>query len=339
MGLTKGQGTIDYYEKNLNRSVFQQELNLSFEQKLKLQATLSQAYNDPKQSSYRYDYFLDNCSSRVRDVVDNIVPNHELQAITQGKPSGATFRFHTDRCDAEAPWLYVLLKGALGHPVDQPIDRWDEMFLPEKLHDRLNEVRVTVNGYEMPLVASDEVLYKSTRPPGPDRPPIMTPWLLAVGVVFGGALAVLAGLVRRHWAARWGFVFLSVPWLMLMSLGGSLLIWAWSATDHIVCRNNENVMHVSILAWPLLVLVPMLAFGKTRRAALARRIAIAMVAISVLGLLLKGLPVFYQKNWPIIALCLPVNAAIAYAVWVMGRPVPAFQPAAISPGKPNSKEL
>ena len=44
-----------------------------------------------------------------------------------------------------------------------------------------------------------------------------------------------------------------------------------------------------------------------------------MAAISAAGLLLKALPMFFQVNWVIIALCLPVNAALAYAVWTMSR--------------------
>jgi hypothetical protein len=47
---------------------------------------------------------------------------------------------------------------------------------------------------------------------------------------------------------------------------------------------------------------------------------LAMAGISLLGLLLKALPMFYQANWNIIAMCLPANAAIAYVAWAMTCP-------------------
>ncbi|HET6249968.1 MAG TPA: DUF4105 domain-containing protein [Tepidisphaeraceae bacterium] len=323
MGISYGQPTIDDYIKRQNRSVYQEELNLTAQQKIELYDKLVGIYNDKSKRFYRYDYYNYNCSSRVRDAVDDLI-DHRLAAVTKDVPSGASFRSHTARLTASVPWMYVFVQAALGHPVDHPIDRWQEMFLPEKLHDRLKDVTVHMYGYDVPLVKSDQTLYVSTRPPEPSRPPVMTPWLLMLGVLVGAALAGLGHFARRHWAARWGFILVALPWTLLMGVGGAIILWMWLATDHIVTRYNENVMHVSILALPLIVLVPMLALGKRRGSALAQRLVFAMAGISILGMALKVTPWFYQGNWPIIALCLPVNIALAYAVWVMAQsPLPA----------------
>jgi len=208
----------------------------------------------------------------------------------------------------------------MGHPVDQPIDRWQEMFLPAKLHDRLNEVTVQVNGYPVPLVMHDVMLYKSGRPPEPVAPPRWTGRFFAVGLALAAIYGGLGILARRHLAARLGFVLLTTPWLLLMGVGGAILIYFAAATDHVVTRPNENILHVSILALPLLVLLPMSAFGSRRARRLTRYVAFTMVAISVVGVLLKATPLFYQVNWNIIAMCLPANAALAYAAWVMTCP-------------------
>jgi hypothetical protein len=318
IGLTPGQMTVDFYKNEQHRSVYQQELNLSSSQKMALKLKLDRTYFDLSQRYYRYDYYQNNCSSRVRDVVDDLV-DHRLFDATNGKPSGTTFRWHTDRLTISQPWLYVFIDAALGHPVDQPIDRWQEMFLPEKLHDRLNEVTVHLNGYDVPLVKRDEVIYTSTQYSELPRPPLMAPWLLGIGVLIGGIFAGLGHFARRHWAPRWSFILLTLPWILLMGLGGLLLCWGWLGTDHAVLRYNENVMQVSVLALPLIVMLPMLALGKRWGALATQRLMYAIAAIALLGLALKVLPWFYQVNWNIIALCLPVNLALAYAAWMMGK--------------------
>jgi hypothetical protein len=314
-----GEKTMVGYRDQLNRSVFEQELNLTSAQKLALQRKL--VLNDMDANRfYSYDYYRDNCSTRVRDAVDEIIGG-KLAAMFDGVPSGTTYRFHTRRLIAETPWLYVALQGVLGHPVDQPISQWDEMFLPMKLHDRLNEVKVVIDGKEVPLVKADNSWFVSNRPASPLRPPMTVPWFLGAGIVLAGALVALGRVARRHWAARTGLILLSVPWTALMGLGGTFIVWAWFFTDHRVAGRNENALHVSLLALPLVVLMPMLAMGRRRGAGVARWLTIAIVALSLLGTVLKVLPGFYQVNWDIIALCLPVNAAMAYVAWKLSGAV------------------
>lgn len=314
-----GEKTMLSYKVEQNRDVWEQELNLSPAQKIVLVKKLI-ALDTDENRFYRYDYYRDNCSTRVRDAVDEIIGG-KLAAMFDGVPSGTTYRFHTRRLIAETPWLYVALQGVLGHPVDQPISQWDEMFLPMKLHDRLNEVKVVIDGKEVPLVKADNSWFVSNRPASPLRPPMTVPWFLGAGIVLAGALVALGRVARRHWAARTGLILLSVPWTALMGLGGTFIVWAWFFTDHRVAGRNENALHVSLLALPLVVLMPMLAMGRRRGAGVARWLTIAIVALSLLGMVLKVLPGFYQVNWDIIALCLPMNAAMAYVAWKLSGAV------------------
>ncbi len=61
------QGFINYYQKQ-NRSVREQVLNLDQEQKARLFSFLM--WNaEPANKDYRYDFFYDNCATRIRDVL------------------------------------------------------------------------------------------------------------------------------------------------------------------------------------------------------------------------------------------------------------------------------
>jgi len=311
--------TIPRYE-DANRAVYEQRLHLTPKQKLALREELLANDTDEKRF-YLYHYYRNNCSSRVRDVIDDIT-DHRLSQITKGVATGTTYRWHTDRLIADVPWLYVALKGVLGQPVDRPIDRWDEMFLPEKLHDRLKEVTVVIDGKTVPLVDKEIVeppRDPNARPPEPEVPPVMVWRYLGVGLALAILLAGVGHFAARHWSIRSAFCLLSLAWMALMAVGGLFIAWAWLATDHDVCRPNENVLHVSVLAAPMLVFLPMLAFGSRRGLRWGRRLMAIMVAVSLFGVVVKALPMFYQANWVIVALCLPPNAAIAYTLWKMGK--------------------
>ena len=93
------------------RWVREQELNLTPAQRVEVRDFLE--WNDrPENRFYRYDYFLDNCSTRVRDVIDKVLGG-SFHTQNTGAASG-TFRFHTQRLvDNDLP-LYTGLLLALG---------------------------------------------------------------------------------------------------------------------------------------------------------------------------------------------------------------------------------
>ena len=130
---------VAQYERD-NRSVWVQELELTPSAKAQLQAFLR--WNaEPEHRFYHYDYYRDNCSTRVRDAIDRAAGG-ALRAQTADLPSGATYRFHTQRLTANDPPIFTGLLLALGERVDLPISAWDEMFLPLKLREHVRLVTV-----------------------------------------------------------------------------------------------------------------------------------------------------------------------------------------------------
>src|SRR6185295_13255419 len=100
-----------------NRSILIQELDLTPAEKAELRAAL-EVNARPENRLYKYDYFLDNCSTRVRDAVDRLVDNG-LHRSALG-PGRLTLRDHALRMTAEPLWLYVALDLVLGPNVDRP---------------------------------------------------------------------------------------------------------------------------------------------------------------------------------------------------------------------------
>jgi hypothetical protein len=311
------QSYVDSYRR-ANRSVWVQELEITPAARLELQRFLE--WNErPENRFYHYDYYRDNCSTRVRDALDRAVGGR-IRQRTSGTPSGTTFRFHTLRLTANDPPIYTGLLLALGHPVDRPITQWEEMFLPLALREHLRKITVVrPDGSDAPLVRSERTLFQSTEPDPPSTPPFWVPAYLLLGLAIGGSIFGLSILAPGSTWARTGFLVLSWGWTLLAGIGGIVVAGLWAVTDHAAAYNNENVLQIDLLTLPLLWLLPRVTFGSERAARRARMVAGVVAGLSLAGLLLKVLPQFYQVNGAAIALALPAHAGVAAAVWRLSR--------------------
>jgi Domain of unknown function (DUF4105) len=310
-----------------NRSVWLQELNLPPSARLQLREFLR--WNErPENRFYHYDYYRDNCSTRVRDALDRVIGG-AIRAQTAKLPTGKTYRSHTLRLTANDPLIFTGLFLALGPGVDRPISKWEEMFLPMALREHARRVVLPgPNGATMPLVARERTVFESTVPPPPEAPPFWLPWYLALGIVVGG-LASLLGSTGRRWG-RVGLGLLVVLWGVIGGLGGVVLAVLWGLTDHVVAYHNENLFQLNPLLLALVLLAPLALAGKARGVGWGRGLALALAGLSVLGFVAQALPGLDQVNGPIIALLLPIHLGVAIgllqAIRLASVPVPPQPP-------------
>ena len=311
------QSYVESYRR-ANRSVWVQELEIPAQARRELQAFLE--WNErPENRFYHYDYYRDNCSTRVRDALDRALSG-QIHRGTTGAPTGRTYRFHTLRLTANDVPVYTGLLLALGQPVDRPISEWEEMFLPLAMRVHLRNLRITTSdGRQVPLVKSERTLFESTEPAPPTRPPSWVPGYLLGGLVIGGLAFGLAGVAPNSPVGRAGFLGTVWIWCLLTGVAGLVLAGLWGLTDHTAAYRNENVLQVDLLALPLLWLVTRLVFRSSWAARPALLLATAIAALSFTGLLLKLLPPFEQVNGAIIALALPANIGVAAGVWKLAR--------------------
>ena len=324
----EGQEAAWYAEayRRAERSVYVQELNLTPGQRLEVREFLR--WNQRSENKYyAYDYYRDNCSTRVRDVLDKVLGG-AIRRQTDTVETGTTYRSHTQRLTSADVPMYTGITMGMGHPVDQPISAWEEMFLPLAVRDHIRRVTVPgPGGTIIPLVAAERTLYESDAFPVRIEPPRWVLRYLGVGVLIGGLALVLGWMgTTRRWA-RTGFAMLGTLWYLVLGVGGIILLGLWGFTDHWVTYRNENVMQFNLFALPLVVLLPLALRRGGKSARMAGRAALVVAAVSLGGLLLKILPVFYQVNLETIALVLPVNLAFAAAIAMASRSRP--EPAVI----------
>ena len=290
-----------------NRSISAQKLSLSPSETERLIARLAHSAL-PANRYYRYDYYLDNCSTKVRDVLNDVTGGSLASA--KSTPAKLSWRQHTSRLTTDSPWLNLGLNLLLSGGVDVPRSRWEEMFLPSVLADQLAMTRKSDGS---PLVASQEVWHSAQRPPLAESPPRHL-WLPGVGVLIGAGLGGLARAGRRSRLASIAFTFLVAILGTAAGLLGCVFSFFWFGTDHYFAHANENLL--ALPPWALLLPVAVVGahFKGGRWATRARKLAVLLAAGSGVGLVLKALPWFRQDNWIFVGFALGLWGLLALAL-------------------------
>jgi hypothetical protein len=326
--------TTVYNYEYFRRAIWAQQLNLTPAQKRELAAFL-ETNALPQNREYLYDYYRDNCSTRIRDALDRVIGGR-LRAATADSMTGTTYRWHSERLIVEDEPSYVGLAAGLGPAADREINAWEEMFLPFKVQEQIRAIRVPdASGREVPLVAREWTLLEAQgRPDARREPPPATPFFMVATVVIVSILVLTALAAPRSAAARMGYAAVSALWLLFAGTSGVMLILLWAFTNHQIAYRNENLLQLSPLALPLVLLVPCVAYGARWAARPAWLLAAAVAALSVLGFVMQILPGLDQRNAQIITLALPINLALAWTVrHLAGRTGAAVQPVPARAGR------
>jgi hypothetical protein len=294
---------------NANRSVWLQELNLTPAQRVRLRDFVEWNAR-PENRTYLYDYYRDNCSTRVRDAIDMALGG-ALRAATEDVPTGTTYRSHSLRLTASEIAAYTGLLLGLGPLVDHPLDAWEESFIPMQLREHVRRVRVTgPDGAEAPLVLSEQTLFEATRADPPARAPDRTPLYLAFSTVIAGAMLLAWRFGRGGSRVGWVFLVLALLWSLTAGLFGSILAALWAFTNHVAAHRNENLFQVNPFSLALAVALALALIRPSARRA-AAWLALVVAGISLVGLAIQVLPGLDQVNGGIIALALPLHLAVA----------------------------
>lgn len=291
------------------RSVTRQDLRLSGAQANALKAALEKNLL-PENRHYRYDYFTSNCSTRVRDALDQALGGALKMHMTS--PSrGYTYRMLADALTSPEPMLMGVIDIGLGPFADQRLSYWKDSFVPMELMAHMREMKVeSENGDVLPLVISEHVLVKARLPVPPALPPDLRWPFFGIGLGLGALMLFLS--TRRHSAtARRSFCALAVLISLLCGLIGLILLGLWGFTEHQSAWHNENLLIFSPLCLLMLPTWLRSARTKVKTTTLARTTAVTIAVLAGLALFSKILANFPQANLAWILLLLPTHLVLA----------------------------
>jgi hypothetical protein len=264
-----------------DRDIWLQTLPIAGAQARAIEAKL---WSDLQEANryYYYDHFFDNCTTRLRDMIDQATSG-ALRAGTEARYP-LTFRELGRRGLAGLPPLLVATDLVIGRQADDHPTVWQAMFHPDIFRQQI----------EARLGVPPRLLYKRRGPAFPTEGSSGRLGLLAVGLAFAVPLLI------AQWRRRFQTTALAWVTLELALLGA--LVWGLAIISSIAgVRYNEAVFVVM----PLDVVLPFL--GEARR----RRYALARVGLLVLTSLLTAVGVFHQPLWLLIVIVFVPMATIA----------------------------
>ena len=164
-------GKLDYYKsykyfhRYIERNAIYEKrgidiywLNLDYESKRKFISILFLETN-PANRVYKYDFYFDNCVTRIRDQLDRVFDGGlRPQIIGQSEYS---IRQILRREIGDKFWGLLLLESLQGPQIDQKYSRWDSVFFPSYMPVLLEQLKIP--GSNKLLVASRENIFPFQR--------------------------------------------------------------------------------------------------------------------------------------------------------------------------------
>lgn len=216
------------------RLVREQILNLKPEQKQRL-FDLLEANALPENKNYKYDFFYDNCATRIRDIVGETF-FHQISFDSTGLPPETSMRQLLKPYLAAHPWTDFGIDLVLGLPADRRARPTDWMFLPDHVHEIFGKTEIVAG---QKLVAGDVEIPAGGYPKKEigkrdfaDRLFGNPFWMMILVVVIG-----LLSMSNRRAERIFDLVF----WFVL-GLAGLIIFLLWVATDHSPTKLNLNIL-------------------------------------------------------------------------------------------------
>jgi hypothetical protein len=304
---------VEPYERTLGqyiregRSLMVQRLALPPEVATAVARALSEN-SLPQNAAYRYDYGFDNCTTRVRDVLDRGLGG-ALKKSLAGQTT-RTYRDHALRLTAEHPLHAFAFDLGLGPRADRPLSGWDDAYLPDRLAAAVRSMRLPSGA---PLVEEEEVLYPGLRE-AREAPAVRAPWFLLEGLALGGLFWFFAR--RPGLRDRRIFGALTAAVGLVSGTIGLWLLLLLVTNVHPVTHGNVNVLFSPPWALALAAGGIGTVFGHARSIRWVSRMSLVCAAgalVGVVSMLLVG-----QRSWSVLALFVPMWAGLFAGARAMG---------------------
>ncbi len=228
-----------------DRYVYEQVLDLTLSEKQAFHNYLENNYR-PENREYLYNYVYDNCASKIRDVVEDVVVA-DIIFDDSYKEEGKTIRDLMDDYLPYQPWGDFIIDLGLGLQIDKEATTKEYMFLPDYIFKAFENASIDRDSVQVPLVKEFRSLYEMQNEPQKSR--FFTPFNTFILLFF------LVGLVtnrnfknqrRSHWVDAILFT--------VIGIFGWWFVFLWFGTEHL-SKYNWNLLWAFPLHIPLVYML------------------------------------------------------------------------------------
>lgn len=219
-----------FYEQ---RYILEQKVNLTSKEVYTLLSLINENLK-PENRSYRYDFFYDDCSTRIRDLFEKSIGAKLLYPPVEPKKL-PTFREMVGKYQAPKPWLHFGINLIMGSPGDKPAVYRDRMFLPLDLKEELSQAVVNRSGKMIPLLQNHQTLIDF-------KAPVVKKNLLISPVVVFTLLLIITLIISARVKSRRSNNLLDLLVFFAFSVLAILMIFFNFFTDHQQMKWNLNIL-------------------------------------------------------------------------------------------------
>jgi len=282
-----------YDYQTANRGIIEQVLNFSADEKIKIEEGL---INNLKEENkyYKYDFFFDNCTTRLRDIIENNKYPHPIFKYVM--PAGSTFRnaIYQYLDEGDESWSKLGIDLFLGVKTDAVMTARQSQFLPDNLMKSLDSVN---NDH---LVMSKSNLFPVNE--NKNSSSFFSPFFLFTSVLI---IIILLSFYKNNFVQKFLQGFDGI-FFFLTGLLGIIMILMWTATDHVLCRDNFNLLW----AWPTHSIIAF--FIASKKNWVKKYHLFTVIALSILLLIWNFLPQQLNSSLILIVLLLIFRSASNY---------------------------
>ena len=235
---------VNFY-KQQNRSIKEQILNLSAEEKQSVYTFLETNYAK-NQGAYLYDFFYDNCATKIRDVIENAT-NGNIDYQLPGNYEDKTFRTLIQDELHPNTWGSLGIDIALGAIIDRTATPREHMFLPKNIHAFYSEA--TINNRQ--LVSNSKTIINS------DTKFKNGTFLLSPIFVLSLIAILIIYITFNDHKKQRRTKGLDACIQLILGVIGILLTLLWFGTDHTATGYNYNLLW----AFPLSLVMVIQAYN------------------------------------------------------------------------------
>jgi len=266
----------DYFMER--RSVYSQRVNLESKE-LKHLMYLLEENQRPENIYYRYDFFYDNCSTRIRDIFEKIFAERLIYPDEE-KNDMPTFRDRINEYQRNYPWLKAGVDLLLGLPADRKASFRDQMFLPEYLQRNLSASVIKKNSMTVPLLREIETIIEFEPPE--IRIPFYSAPLFVLSLIF--IIILFISLLFRNSDNIKYFDILIFTIFSILSL---FLLFFNFITEHSETKMNVNFVWIN----PFIIFC-LICLSFNRMCKIWFRLTFWLVVMYIFGVILFAMKIY-----------------------------------------------
>ncbi len=280
-----------------NRQVVESKLLLNLEQRNALFALLVENAR-PQNRYYRYDFFYDNCATRIRDLVFKVA---NIDTKQYQESTNETFRNLLHICNSPSSWSAQGIDLILGAKTDANISLYDKAYLPMYVDSLFLQAGLIESSHTI-IEKSDDINYAVNF--------IGSPLFVGLLILLFTIVFTILEFKKQFTCKKFDIILFSITFLL------SILFWfLWLFTNHSVTDKNINVLWASLLYLPIVIILI-----RTQNVSRNKSLAL-LVGVNILFLIaFVMLTICGLQQPPTIALLVALSLAIRnISIYVRNR--------------------